>query len=211
MQTIQNPNPGSTQIQPGNVIEGQKAFAEIPTRISDLTPPLVVGNETDESVKQQVVESLSHLEVSIAVVHRESAEAYISQGLYEQALPHLRAAVTFAPGNMEYVNQYGFVQFVTGDDKGAVDSFQAVLADNPQQVDSLFNLGMVLFGLSDFVNAEECFRRVLEITPQDAETWNNRGACLFQSGRTQDAATCFQQALQIDPNHADASANLASC
>ncbi|MHC5064989.1 MAG: tetratricopeptide repeat protein [Planctomycetota bacterium] len=213
MQTIPNnpnvvtPNPGQTQ-NPGGNPAGGDGFAKIPTRIKDLAP--LVVEDTSSEVRAQIIDGLQELNSHVAVVHRNAAEAYISQNHYENALPHLEAAATFAPDVMEFRNQLGFVQFINGQDDAAIQSFQVVLAQNPQQPDALFNLGMVLFGRSEFVQAEECFRRSLEIDPNDAETWNNRGACLFQSGRASDAEVCFRRALEIDPNNEDAKINLAT-
>lgn len=213
MQTIPNnpnvatQNPGQPDSSTGSTVSGE-GFAKIPTRIKDLAP-LVVDNNPSE-LRTQIIDGLQELNSHVAVVHRNAAEAYISQNLYEQALPHLEAAATFAPEVMEFRNQLGFVQFINGQDDAAIQSFQVVLAQNPQQPDALFNLGMVLFGQSEFVQAEECFRRSLEIDANDAETWNNRGACLFQTGRAADAEVCFRRALEIDPDNEDAKVNLAS-
>ncbi len=183
-------------------------FGTIPTRIQDLAPLVVEG---DSTVKIQVVDTLIDLAGQLANVHRVAAEAYISQGCYEEAVPHLLSAVTFAADNIEYHNQHGFVQFLTGDDAGAIASFERVLQDEPRQVDALFNLGMVLFGQQDLARAEACFRQVVEVTPGDAEAWNNRGACIYQAGNRADASICFRRALEIDPQNEDATANLAAC
>ncbi len=213
MQTIPNnpnvvtQNPGQAETSTTSTVSND-GFAKIPTRIKDLAP--LVVEDTSSELRTQIVDGLQELNTHIAVVHRNAAEAYISQNLYESALPHLEAAATFSPEVMEFRNQLGFVQFINGQDDAAIQSFQVVLAQNPQQPDALFNLGMVLFGKSEFVQAEECFRRSLEIDPNDAETWNNRGACLFQSGRGADAEVCFRRALEIDPNNEDAKINLAS-
>ncbi len=213
MQTTQN-NPnlgqpatsqGTKATTPGITPEG---FANIPTRIKDLAP-LVVEN-TPTELRTQIVDSLQELDSHVAVVHRSAAEAYISQDLYAEALPHLEAAATFAPEDMEYRNQLGFVQFIAGNDAAAIESFQIVLSNDPVQGDALFNLGMVLFSSAKYVEAEDSFRRSLEVNPDDAETWNNRGACLFQAGRAADAEVCFRRTLEIDPNNEDAKINLAS-
>lgn len=213
MQTTQNnprlvnlpPNQGNQPTVQGTTTEG---FANIPTRITDLAP--LVMEEIPSEIKIQILDSLQELDIQVAVVHRNAAEAYLSQNLYTEALPHLQAAATFAPDVMEYRNQLGFVQYIAGQDDAAVESFQIVLSRDPMQVDALFNLGMVLFSSGDYVQAEDSFRRSLEINPNDAETWNNRGVCLFQAGRAADAEVCFRRTLEIDPNNEDAKVNLAT-
>jgi Flp pilus assembly protein TadD len=99
---------------------------------------------------------------------------------------------------------------VTGDDVGAINAFNTVLANDSTNSEAWFNLAMVLFGQSQYAEAEDCFRRSSEIAPNDAQTWNNRGVCLWKMNRITDARTCFQKALQLDPSDADAIHNLAS-
>jgi Flp pilus assembly protein TadD len=188
-------------------------FQPIPTRIRDVrdaqVPPLVV-EPIGEQNKAAVRQSLGELGTKLAEIHRTAAEAWLSQACYEQALPHLDAAATFSAGEPEYQMQLGFVRYVTGDDVGAINAFNTVLANDSTNSEAWFNLAMVLFGQSQYAEAEDCFRRSSEIAPNDAQTWNNRGVCLWKMNRITDARTCFQKALQLDPSDADAIHNLAS-
>lgn len=183
-------------------------FGPVPTRIGQ-RPPLVVANDNAAtSMKQQVVDMLQEFGLKVAVAHRSAAEAYLSQDLYSEALPHLETAVRFAPDDLEHVNQLGFVRYIAGDDQGAIDCFNNVIGRSPNNADALFNLGMVTFGKSAFAQAEDSFRRALVARPDDAEAWNNRGVCLHRLGRLPEAAECFRRALQLDPSDQDAAANL---
>lgn len=187
-------------------------FQPIPTRIKDLrdaqsVPPLVV-QPVDQAKQQELIGSLSELDSKLAEIHRTSAEAYMTQGFYEKALPHLEAAVAMAPTEIEHWHQLGVVRYLTGNDGGATQAFQAVLSAEPGNDEAWFNMGMVLFGQSQFADAETCFGRSLAIRATDAQTWNNRGVCLWKMGRNQDAKACFLKALQIDANDIDAKFNL---
>lgn len=205
--TMQNQGPLSTAIPP------RSGFQPIPTRIRDTrdsqVPPLVV-EPIAEQEQIAIRQSLGELGCKLAEIHRTAAEAYMSQALYEQALPHIEAAATFAPTELEYQVQLGFVRYVTGDDNGAIGAFNRALAIDGNNVEGWFNLGMVLFGQSQHAEAEDCFRRASELEPNDAQTWNNRGVCLWNLQRAAEARTCFQRALQIDPNDTDAAFNLQS-
>jgi Flp pilus assembly protein TadD len=208
--TTMTKNPG-----PANptVIPPRSGFQSIPTRIRDVrdgsVPPLVVEPIAEQN-KAAICETLGELGSKLAEIHRTAAEAYLSQSIYEPALPHLEAAATFSPGETEYQMQLGFVRYLTGDDIGAINAFNAVLATDAGNAEGWFNLGMVLFGQSQHTEAEDCFRRSSEIAPNDAQTWNNRGVCLWKMQRLHDARTCFQRALQIDPADTDATFNLRS-
>ncbi|MBL9077181.1 MAG: tetratricopeptide repeat protein [Planctomycetes bacterium] len=202
-----NPGPITT------AIPQRSGFQPIPTRIRDTrdsqVPPLVV-EPIAEQQKAAIRQSLGELSGKLAEIHRTAAEAYMSQALYEQALPHIETAATFAAGELEYQMQLGFVRYVTGDDNGAITAFNNALAIESNNPEGWFNLGMVLFGQSQFVEAEDCFRRASELQPHDAQTWNNRGVCLWNLQRAGDARACFQRALQVDPNDTDAAFNLKS-
>lgn len=191
----------------------RSGFQPIPTRIRDVrdgqVPPLVVERAADAE-KSQVRESLAELGVKLAEIHRVAAEAYLSQGSYEQALPHLESAATFGPGEPEYRLQLGFVRYVTGDDVGAIDAYNAVIAADATNGEAWYSLGMVLFGQEQHSGAEDCFRRAAEIHPKDAQVWNNRGVCLWRMSRLTEARKCFEQALQLDPQDGDARYNLAA-
>jgi Flp pilus assembly protein TadD len=196
-----------------STISPRSGFQPIPTRIRDArdaqVPPLVVEPVAEQD-KAAIRQSLGELASKLAEIHRTAAEAWLSQNCYEQSLPHLEAAATFSPGETEYQLQLGFVRYVTGDDVGAINAFNAVLATDANHGEAWFNLGMVLVGQQQHVEAEDCFRRACEIEPNDAQTWNNRGVCLWQQKRIADARACFQRALQIDANDVDAAFNLRS-
>jgi tetratricopeptide (TPR) repeat protein len=206
----------TTQTQSGTnpTAQARTGFQPIPTRIRDIreagnTPPLVVEPASAEQ-QAALCQTLGELGIKLAEVHRNAAEAFLSQGLYEQALPHLEAAATFAPSELEYHNQLGFVRYVTGDDVGSIESFQRVLTNDSSNSEAWFNLGMVLFGQNQFGDAEGCFQKAIDTGIEDAQTWNNRGVCLWQLQRKTDAKTCFQRALKINPNDQDAKFNLAN-
>jgi len=191
----------------------RNGFPTIPTRIKDVreaqVPPLVVESIDDQN-KAAVRQSLAELGIKLAEIHRTAAEAYLSQSAYEQAIPHLEAAATFATGETEYQMQLGFVRYLTGDDVGAINSFNTVLATDGANGEAWFNLGMVLFGQEQYSEAEDCFRHTSELHPNDSQVWNNRGVCLWKLNRLADARGCFQKALQIDPTDGDAQFNLKS-
>lgn len=205
--TTQNPTP-TTSAAPSTT-----GFHTIPTRIRDLrdgpVPPLVVDPIADQD-KQAICQSLGELAIKLAEIHRTACEAYLSQGAYEQALPHIEAAATFSPGEVEYQMQAGFVRYACGDDVGAINAFNKVLATDASNAEGWFNLGMVLFGQEQYGEAEDCFGRSLRIDATDAQTWNNRGVCLWKLGKSPEAKACFQKAIEIDPSDADAAFNLQS-
>lgn len=196
-----------------SAVPQRPGMRSIPTRIRDLREPLVPPLVIEPAAGQEQVavrEALGELDGKVAEVHRSVAEAYLVQGQYERALPHLEAAVAFGAAEPELQMQLGFVRYVTGNDASAIDAFNAVLIADGNSCEAWFNLGMVLFGQSQYTEAEDCFRRSSEIQPEDAQTWNNRGVCLWKMHRVADAKVCFLKALELDPNQADAAFNLGN-
>lgn len=184
---------------------------ELPTRIhdirrTDVSPPVV--DTVREKAQPAILEGLSELGCRLAEIHRTAAEAYLSQSLYEEALPHLEAAATFAPAENGDYMQLGLVQYLTNDDASAIKSFNHILSDDDRIGDAWYNLGMVVFGQGQYTEAEYCFRRVTELETTDAQTWNNRGVCLWKLDRVEEARSCFMDALQLDPSDEDAKSNL---
>ena len=208
--TQQNP---TTAPSTGPTTESSQpqGFQAIPTRIRDArgseVPPLVVQSNDDAS-KAAICESLAELGLRLAEIHRTAAEAFLSQGLYDEAMPHLEAATTFAPTELDYRMQLGFVQYMCGDDAGAIKAFNEVITAQEDSCEAWFNLGMVVFGQQQFTEAEYCFRRASELDEGDAQTWNNRGVCLWKLDRAGEARSCFENALKIDPQDEDAQFNL---
>jgi Tfp pilus assembly protein PilF len=185
-------------------------FQPIPTRIRDIRtpPPPLVVEPTNDATAEETRERLAALDDKLARIHGIAAEAYLSKGQYEQALPHLEAAAAFLTSDIPAHLQLAFVRYITGDDNAALRTYEAVLGKDPRNGEAWFSLGMVLFGCDKHAEAESCFRHASEITPQDAQVWNNLGVCLWKMGRGADAKVCFQKALQIDANDVDAKFNL---
>ena len=210
--TVTTNTPTSTN--PSAIPQNQgQGFQPIPTRIRDMRevggPPLVVEPTAEkEKEKALMCENLVELGLKLAEIHRTAAEAYLSQGLYEESLPHLEAAATFSPDERDYRMQLGFVQYVTGDDASAIKSFNRIISEDENNDEAWFNLGMVVFGQEQYTEAEYCFRRATEIDAEDAQTWNNRGVCLWKLERGEEARACFNNALKLDPSDEDAKYNL---
>ena len=184
----------------------ESGTSAIPTRIKTASP--LILSETAATPNQAVLRRLAELSQHVASVHRATAEAYLSQGMYAESMIHLEAASRFDPGNTEFHNQLGIVRFLTGDDQGALAAFSMALEGNSEGADAHFNRGMVLYGLARREEAERAFGRAALLNDRDAETWNNLGVVRFELGRHAEARTCFEKALQVQPNHLDAVSNL---
>ncbi len=181
-------------------------FQPIPTRIQEV-PELIVEPAVAQ-VHQEMTENLGDLARRLGTIHMTAAEAYLSQGKYAEAVPHIEAAVGMDPSDGGNINQLGYVRYLAGDDNGALQALDQVLAIDPNNADALFNVGMISFGLEDLARAETSFRGCSRQDPNNPEVWNNLGVVLFKQGRIDDARRCFQRTLQVDSTNEDAQFNL---
>jgi len=95
-------------------------FVPIPKRIQEV-PELIIEPGTEE-LHEQIAESLMDLGVRLLAIHMTAAEAFLSQGLYADAVPHVEAAVAMDPQNLDNLNQLGYVRYLAGDDDAALQA-----------------------------------------------------------------------------------------
>lgn len=193
-------NPGSSLLSATS-----DSFAKLPTRIAS-----PIDAQSSPSEVQAVIDRLAELDAQSAQFHRICAEAYCTQGRFENALAHQESAVRLMPSAVEYQNQLGYLRYLSGDET-AVTAFETVLRVDPRNGDAWYNLGMVRFGQNQFGEAERAFARAAELMPTDAETWNNLGVARFHNGRIHEAKACFERSLSLDPANEDARQNLTDC
>jgi tetratricopeptide (TPR) repeat protein len=76
---------------------------------------------------------------------------------------------------------------------------QRILADMPDQPDTLFLLAGALHGRERHDEAIEHLRRAIALAPHRADYVGNLGAVLARRGRLDEAIECFRQAIQLEP------------
>jgi Flp pilus assembly protein TadD len=105
-----------------------------------------------------------------------------------------------------------------GNDDGALDQYERVLALDPSNFTALRRL-CVLYdrrgGKDDFKKAEELYRKVAKVRPNDADVWSDWGYSLYLRTDKEnckdnwaEAEKKLRRALQLNPQHARAHSNL---
>lgn len=82
----------------------------------------------------------------------------------------------------------------------AVQIYERVLHDQPDNADAYNNLGLALKELRRIDNAIICFERALKINPRFIEAYYNFGSLLKLQGRLDEAVACYEKALAIKPH-----------
>lgn len=92
----------------------------------------------------------------------------------------------------------------------AAQTFQKILALNPEYYPAWNLLGKTLNNLRQLDHAAEAFRRAIKLKPDVAEFHHNLGHVLRFRGGPDQAIQCFKQAMRLDPNYAAAYHSLGS-
>jgi Flp pilus assembly protein TadD len=104
-----------------------------------------------------------------------------------------------APGFMESSGE-GAAAYADGEYGSAAERYQAAIAKNPDDAESLSNLGQVLVRQGKAEEALPYFDRAIAIIPQRWAYRFNRARALGIVGRTADAVAGYRDAQQLFPN-----------
>lgn len=96
-------------------------------------------------------------------------------------------------------------------DLGAAESMlQALLGNEPCNVEALVLKGNVLNDLGRPAEAIPCFQRALQLKPACADALANLGNALQYLGQLQDSVSCYERAIALDPGYLEAHHNLGN-
>ena len=82
--------------------------------------------------------------------------------------------------------------------------YQAILQEQPQQVDALQLLATIAAQQQSYVKAVELFDQVININPLHAVAYSNRGYALRELKRYEEAVASYNKALILKPDYTDA-------
>jgi tetratricopeptide (TPR) repeat protein len=82
----------------------------------------------------------------------------------------------------------------------ALEVFEALLAEDENDVDAWGNKGICLDELGRYEEAIASYDRAIEIQPDKIEAWVNRGISLGYLGRYEEAIVSYDRAIKIQPD-----------
>ena len=91
----------------------------------------------------------------------------------------------------------------------AMETYQAILAMQPDHAPALINLGTIHYNLRRYELAEEHYRRATVADPEYALAFFDLGNVLDEMQRLGEATAAYQKAVALVPQYADAHYNLA--
>jgi len=105
---------------------------------------------------------------------------------------------------------YGVAMFQHGYLEQAAESFQQVIAANPDDAEGYYNLGTLSLRMNDFQQARQYLEKTVKLRPGYPEAWNNLGMIAAHDGHPEEAVQNFQQSLELRPGYAIALLNLGN-
>lgn len=87
-----------------------------------------------------------------------------------------------------------------GNYTAALDCFDRLLRDRPQDLGLWFDRAQLLVLLQRPEEALQCYRRVLDVDRRNRQAWFERANLLFGLGRLADAIDSLREVLRIDPS-----------
>ena len=98
----------------------------------------------------------------------------------------------------EQTNIHGFNQFCGGDEHGAQETFEALIAEYPDFEWPYGNLGCLFIQLGEVARAKKILRKAIDINPHYVNAWLHMARAEALDGNYDEAYKCLSQVEQID-------------
>ena len=108
----------------------------------------------------------------------------------------------------DVLNAYGIALADQGKVNEAIQQFQRVLQNDPNNAPALQNLGIAALRRNDVHSAQQYLSRALELNPRLPLALNTMGVVYARQGDFQQAVSSWQRAVEVDPRQYDALYNI---
>jgi Flp pilus assembly protein TadD len=136
---------------------------------------------------------------------------FLRQGLLDQAIQALEAALAIAPDHATAHSNLGSALERRGDLDRAIQHCERAIAKVPDYSKAYSNRGYAYFRKGDYGRALEDCERAIALEPGLAMAHVNRGHVLAVLGRRDDALVSFRAALDLDADPAVHNEALRAC
>lgn len=87
--------------------------------------------------------------------------------------------------------------------------YQALLANNPNDLQTLIGLGDLYLNTNNVRDAYQTFLQAMKVDPNNTHVLGDLGSIYQQIGRYDQALDSYQRAYQLDPSHGSSLLNMA--
>src|SRR5580700_7882691 len=186
-------------------------------------PAALAQNKVPEPVKaaQAPDKAAAYYNFAMGHLYAEMAAAYGNRGEYvNKAIEHYQAALKLDPSATFLSEELTDLYIQSGQIERAVTEAEALLKQNPDNLDARRVLGriyarMIGDGNTGKIDEKmlaksiEQFSFVTSKDPKDADSWLTLGRLYRVSHKSPEAEKAFKQALQADPDNDEALTGLA--
>jgi tetratricopeptide (TPR) repeat protein len=145
-------------------VSAEEQYADIQTMVND-------GRQNDAV---SALETLLESYPDFAPAHNELGVLYYQQGDKDRALYSYEAAAILEPGNNTFQKNLADYYYVEqGRVEDAMQIYVKVLANDPEDPETLMILGHICVALHKFEDAETFYNRLLAVEPWNAEAREN--------------------------------------
>ena len=134
--------------------------------------------------------------------------SYVQAGRFEEAIPHLHAAVRLGDTTAATQGDLGAAMMAANRPADALVYFQRAASLAPDDEVAHFNLGTTLATLSRHREAEAAYRRSLDVNPDYVDAHVNLGVSLLGRRQVDEALTHFRRAAELQPESVVMQSNL---
>ena len=142
---------------------------------------------------------------------QQTSSKLIEQRKYSQVTGVLEQSLALCPNRREILLVLAKAQMLSKQFPAALASLNALISEDPKNVDALMTQGKVFYLLNKDAEADASLRRAIEIAPKASEPHYTLGRLYYAQSNVKDATTQFQAALKLDPNAYKAYDGLALC
>jgi len=127
---------------------------------------------------------------------------------YEEAIDIFNSVIKKVdPKSKEYSDALYHIAYsydLIGKPEIAMDSYQKILIENPNDKDLMFNMGRLYYMRDDYENAIASFKKALEIDNEDFDANLNIGTAYNEMEKFSEAVPFFEKAVELKPDNEQA-------
>jgi Flp pilus assembly protein TadD len=158
----------------------------------------------DHAASADLFARVTELSPGDADAHYNLGTSLLALGRPEEAVAHLRRAMTLAPQHAKALNNLGSALRALRRLDEAEEIARRATEVAPELPTAWNNLGIVHADQGRPADAVVCFRRAVTIKPDFADAWFNLGKALQSRGRREEALAQFRHAIELRDDYAQA-------
>jgi len=186
-----------------NAIERREKYAEAYNNMGITLREMQKFEEAERAFRRAIAFRPNYIEAT-----NHLANLLIFNKRYEDALHLLGDLLRIHPKEPRTLVNVARTQLARGSNKQAEAAVNALLKENPDNIEALNLYAQICHELDRFDEALQSLERVLELKPGDLEALNLYGVVLKAVGRLEDARNAFIKALELQPRALGAYSNI---